>query len=153
MADGVTIAAIAGLTVGIATIIVFATIFNSPSNSSPSATSGNLRLTVEGLKGSYHAGEPITFTLRVTGYGNCYQTPNAAIWNASAAFASIPIWRSGLPSQTCDSNSQQQSVHAIDDLYSWGEERTITINKAGDYIFGARVGENPVAQKEFKVTG
>lgn len=149
--DGrITVPVIAGLSVGILLIIIFALVFSSTSNSGMSTIPNNLNLAIDGLKESYRIGEPITFTLRVTGYDDCYQTPNAAIWNASSAFASRPVWRSGLPAFTCDSNLE--SDHFIDDTYSWGEDRNVTIDKTGDYVFGARMGVNPAVQKEFRVT-
>lgn len=135
--------------VGILLIIIFAFIFNSTGNSAFSTTPNNLNLAIEGLKESYRVEEPITFTLRVTGYGDCYQTPNAAIWNASSVFASRPVWRSGLPNLTCDSNSQ--FAHFINDTYHWGEDRNVTVTNAGDYVFGARIGVNPTIQEEFTV--
>ena len=151
MSREISIPVIAGLSVGILLIVILALVFfNSPSNSTFSATPNNLSLTIDALKESYHVGEPLTFTLRVTGYGDCYQTPNAAIWNASSAFASRPIWRSGTPAFTCDPNLQ--SDHFVDDKYSWGEDRNVTITEAGDYVFGARIGVNPAVQKEFTVT-
>lgn len=150
MSSGVIAPVIAGLVVGIAAIIVLALAFNSPSNSTFGTTPNNPNLTIEGLKDTYRVGEPITFTLRVTGYEDCYQTPNAAIWNASSAFASRPIWRSGTPVFTCNPNLQFD--HFIDDKYSWREDRNVTIKEAGDYVFGARIGVNPAVQKEFRVT-
>ena len=151
MSKEISIPVIAGLSVGILLIVILALVFfNSPSNSTFSATRNNLNLTIDGLKESYHVGEPLIFTLRVTGYEDCYQIPNAAIWNASSAFASRPIWRSGTPTFTCDPNLQ--SDHFIDDKYSWGEDRNVTITEAGDYVFGARIGVNPAVQKEFTVT-
>lgn len=150
MDSRITMPVIAGLSVGILLIIIFALVFNTTSNSGMSTTPNNLNLAIDGLKESYRIGEPITFTLRVTGYGDCYQTPNAAIWNASSAFASRPIWRSGTPSFTCDSNLE--SNHFIDDKYSWGEDRNVAVNETGNYVFGARIGVNPAVQKEFRVT-
>lgn len=86
----------------------------------------------------------------MTGTGDCYQTPNAAIWNASSAFESRPIWHSGTPAWTCDPNLEFD--HFIDDRYSWEEDRNVTISEAGDYVLGARIGVNPAVQKEFTVT-
>jgi hypothetical protein len=140
---------IAGLAVGILFIIIFAFSSGSIPNSAMSTIPNNLNLSIAGLKESYHAGEPITFTLRVTGYGDCYQTPNAAIWNASSAFASSPVWKSGTPAFTCDSGSQ--FVHFINDTYHWGEDRNVTVATTGNYVFGARIGVNPAIQEEFTV--
>jgi hypothetical protein len=140
---------IAGLAVGILVIIVFAFTFSSNNDYMYGTTPNNLNLSITGLKESYHAGEPITFTLRVTGYGDCYQTPNAAIWNASSAFASSPIWKSGTPALTCDSNTQ--FAHFINDTYHWGEDRNVTVATTGNYVFGARIGVNPAIQEEFTI--
>jgi hypothetical protein len=148
----ITIPVIAGLSIGILLIVIFTQIFSDSESNSGSygTTLNNLNLAIGGLKESYRVEEPITFTLRVTGYGDCYQEPNAAIWNASLAFASRPIWKSGTPNFTCDPNLE--SDHFIDDKYSWGEDRNVTITNAGDYVFGARIGVNPAVQKAFTVT-
>ena len=147
MGNRITIPVIAGLSIGTLLIVILALVFNSTDTSTISATPNNLKLAIDGLKESYRIGEPITFTLRVTGYGDCYQTPNAAIWNASSAFASRPIWRSGLPSFTCDPNLE--SDHFIDDKYAWGKDRNVTITEAGDYLLVLESESTRLCKKSF----
>ena len=154
---GVTIPVIAGLSSGIAMIIVFALIFGPPASPTDAPTIAptvleptyHVNLTIVGMKDSYRVGGPISFTLRVNGYGYYCQSPNAAIWNASSAFASIPIWRSGLPILLCQ--SPQTTNHIVDDNYSWGLDRNITIEEPGRYVLGARIASDPAVQKEFTV--
>ena len=136
MGDSAILPVIVGLGAGIALIVIFASAPNP------------LHLTIEGMKESYRVNEPITFTLRVSGYGQYCQSPNAAIWNASSSFASVPLWRSGLPSVLCP---PYQQPHFVDDRYSWRQDRSAVIDKSGEYIFGANVGSEPTVQKEFAV--
>jgi hypothetical protein len=139
MNAGMTLPVVTGICAGVAMIAIFALFIHH-----------GLSLSIQGLKSSYRIGEQMTFTLRVSGYGYYCQTPGAAIWNASSAFdSSVPVWRSGLPSQLCPPYPKS---HFIDDKYSWGEDRDITLDKPGDYVFKAGGDRVPTVQKEFKVT-
>ena len=72
------------------------------------------------------------------------------IWNASTSIdSSIPIWRSGLPTVLCP---PYPGSHFIDDKYSWVQDRSAIIDKAGQYIFKAGGYRLQTVQAEFKVT-
>ena len=162
METGTTIAVIAGLVVGIGMIIVFAFILNHPViniiEAPPSPTvwepTYHVNLSILGMDDTYSIGEPITFIIRVNGNGYYCQTPNSAIWKASEAFASIPIWRSGLPGILCIEQDfeKNSTYHHINDEYPYGPDRSITITEPGKYVLGARIAGDPAVQKEFTVT-
>ena len=57
---------IAGLVVGIAFVVLFASIFTSSQLSQPDRRTD---LSIESLKDSYSVGEEIDFAIRATGYG------------------------------------------------------------------------------------
>ena len=139
MNGGTTLPVVIGISAGIAMIVIFALLVNH-----------HLKLSIEGLKHSYRVGEQITFTLRINGYGYYCYTPGAAIWNASTALdSSIPIWRSGFPTVLCP---PYPGSHFIDDKYSWVQDRSAIIDKAGQYMFKAGGDRVPTLQAEFKVT-
>ncbi len=151
--DSLIIPVIIGLIAGIALVIIFSTSdIGSTENSNPIFPQSNhVTVVVEGLKDSYHAGEPIRFDVRVEGYGYYCQSPNAAIWNTNQFLKSLPVWGSGLPIVSCDINGPQPVYHYIDDVYDWSAYQDIRIQQVGNYTLGVRLGEPLMAEKQFAV--
>ncbi len=96
MIDRLGASVVIGLIAGITMVFLFASTSIGSSNDNPIFPKSNhINVAIEGLKDSYHTGEPIRFDVRVAGYGYYCQSPNGAIWTTSQFLKSIPVWGSG----------------------------------------------------------
>ncbi|MEW6604605.1 MAG: hypothetical protein AB1351_07940 [Thermoproteota archaeon] len=132
MGDSATAPVISGLAVGIGFVILFATL----SDDVQPIVYSHYTTTIEGLKDSYSAGEPIDFVVRVTGFGNGCGYPDVSIKNADTGEIVWSPERFAFP--LCDPAPHQHSVTWMPK--DWGKY-PIVIDKEGSYFVEAEFNE------------
>lgn len=136
---------IAGLVIGIAFVVLFASIFTS---SQLSQSDRLTDLSIEGLKDSYSIGEEIDFAIRATGYGIICGYPDFKIIDLDRNEDIVFSLDERVILVVCDPDAINFNKTWI--LLELGVTNPITIDRVGHYKIAISFG-NVVAEKYFIV--
>ncbi|MGI0048764.1 MAG: hypothetical protein ACREAW_04420 [Nitrososphaera sp.] len=136
---------IAGLAVGVAFIMLFASVFAAVDP--VTGKRYHLYVSIDGLEDSYGIGERIEFVVTARGYDHLCGFPNIDIVNADSGERAYTIQSFWLG--VCD--MEPRDVDEVWNLEDMGASEGIIIREGGNYKLMARYGEKTL-EKEFSVT-